>query len=65
MLLFKDLLIAPFFGRLKDSPELAFISGDALRNGSLALVLADVGPRTLNVWDTPGIDGSRVGTLWW
>ena len=63
MLLFKDLLIATFFGRLKDSPQLAFIGGDAFRNGSLALVLADVGPCTLDVGDTPGIDGSRIGTL--
>ena len=65
MLLFKDLLIATFFGRLKDSPQLAFIGGDTFGNGSLALVLADVGPSTLNVWDTPGIDGSRVGTIRW
>lgn len=64
MLLFKDLLIATFFGRLKDSPELAFIGGDAFGDGSLALILADVGPRTLDVWDTSGIYCSRVCTLW-
>jgi len=64
MLLFKDLLIATFFGSLKDSPELAFIGGDAFGDGSLALILADVGPRTLDVWDTSGIYCSRVCTLW-
>ena len=63
MLLFKDLLIATFFGSLKDSPELAFVGGDTFGYGSLALVLADVGPRTLDVWDTSGIDGSCVSTV--
>jgi hypothetical protein len=62
MLFFENLFIASFFGSLKDSPELAFIGGNTFGYGSLALVLADVGPRTLDVWDTSGIDGSRIGT---
>jgi hypothetical protein len=63
MLLFKNFLVASFFGSLKDSSELAFIGGNTFGNGSLALVLADVRPRTLDVWNTSGIDGSRIGTL--
>ena len=63
MLFFENLLIAPFFGSLKDSPELAFIGGNTFGYGSLALILADIGPRSLDVWDTSGIYGSRIGTL--
>ena len=63
MLLFKNFLIALLFGSLEDLPELAFIGGNTLGYCSLALILADVGPRTLDIRDTSSIDGSRISTL--